>query len=123
MSSRSRAVLGSTGVRARQWLWALPLLGCSGCNQTIEIYQVELNGAVQATAGSPATGPVSVELFHASSGEGELAHPLEFIEQFQIETPGEFNHTLNYPTTGGDGLVIYAWQDRDVRSESLRADP
>lgn len=58
------------------------------------------------------TGPVRVRLYHAWSLEGELRHPLQFIEEFET-APGAFRHEFDYPLDIGEGLVVYAWQDLD----------
>jgi hypothetical protein len=48
------------------------------------------------------------------SGSGELEHPLGLIDQLELE-PGarELDHTLLVPRDEGEGLVVYAWLDRD----------
>ncbi len=71
---------------------------------------VTLQGQVIAEP-DPA-GPVRVRLYHAWSLEGELRHPLQFIEEFET-APGAFRHEFGYPLDIGEGLVAYAWQDLD----------
>jgi len=83
----------------------------SGCSEAPRpTMAVTVQGTVTAEPG--ATGPVRVGLYHAWSLEGELRHPLQFIEEFQTG-PGGFSHAFDYPLDIGDGLVVYAWQDLD----------
>lgn len=94
--------------------YCIPLLGgLVACNVTTELYEVTLEGSIQNDGSPSVPGAVTVALFHASSGEGDLAHPLELIERFELDGPGDFSHVFLYPLEVGEGLVVYAWQDLD----------
>lgn len=73
---------------------------------------VEVRGEIRLPAGVEPRGKVYVNLYHAWALQGELRHPLQFIESFEA-APGAFSHRLDYPTGGGEGLVVYAWADVD----------
>lgn len=84
------------------------LFGCSEAPRPTMAVTVQ----GQITSGPGATGPVRVRLYHAWSLEGDLRHPLQFIDEFQT-SPGAFSHDFDYPLDIGEGLVVYAWQDLD----------
>jgi hypothetical protein len=83
----------------------------SGCSEAPRpTMAVTVQG--QVTSDTGASGPVRVRLYHAWSLEGDLRHPLQFIDEFQTR-PGGFSHAFDYPLDIGEGLVVYAWQDLD----------
>jgi hypothetical protein len=85
------------------------LAGCA--SETTNLLVVELTGVV--TLGVEQGGDVGIDLHHASQGEGELEHPLGPIESFDAVLGEDFEHVFEYPTDDGEGLVVYAWLDRD----------
>jgi hypothetical protein len=73
---------------------------------------VTLNGNVRMAAGPVPSGTIHFRLYHLESGEGELHHPLEEIEDFESET-AKFSHSFEYPLHRGEGLALHAWLDAD----------
>ena len=87
---------------------ALWLLAC--VNQDISLMEVRVSAEII----SDHEGPVTVSFQHAwSAEEGALSYPLRPIEDIWRPGPGALSHTLIYPLDEGEGLVLYAWQDRD----------
>lgn len=80
-------------------------------NEDRVLYEVALTGTFEV---AEAGGTIHVELHHAVSGEGLLEHPLGLIERVELE-PGarELELDLLVPRDEGEGLVVYAWLDRD----------
>jgi hypothetical protein len=84
-----------------------------GCSSLSSAHRVVLSGAVE-TADGDAVGPVTFSVHHAWLGEGLLRHPMALVEQQRGGDPGAFSLTVDVPTDeGGEGLVLYAWHDRD----------
>lgn len=73
---------------------------------------VKISGSITAPSGMQTSGKVFVSLYHAWALEGDLRHPVEFIESFET-TIGTFSHEFVYPLDKGEGLLIYAWLDVD----------
>jgi len=86
--------------------------GCSGTPSESAATPVAIKGAVSVPAGTNTQGRVEVHLYQAWFGEGQLRHPLKFIESFET-TVGEFSHSFGYPDNNGEGLIVYAWIDSD----------
>lgn len=86
--------------------------GCSGEPQDGPAIPVAIKGNISVPAGTNAQGRVEVHLFQTWFGEGDLRHPLKFIESFD-STVGEFSHNFGYPDNNGEGLIVYAWIDSD----------
>lgn len=87
------------------------LLLFAGCSDPLPpTFTVRLSGNIGAPA--DASGKVFVSLYHAWALEGELRHPVQHIEDFEAE-PGAYSHTFEYPESLGEGLLVYAWLDRD----------
>jgi hypothetical protein len=85
----------------------------AGCDDEIPPARtVELTGEIRLPAEARAGGAVSVGLYHAWAGSGELRHAVQFIESFQA-APGAFSHRFQYPFETGEGLLVYAWVDLD----------
>ena len=55
---------------------------------------------------------VYVSLYHAWALDGDLRHPVEFIEGFEASA-GDYEHGFDYPIDLGEGLLVYAWIDAD----------
>lgn len=89
-------------------LLSLLLLGCG--QDAPRLQPLELSGRILVPEGLE--GRLEMRLYHAWALEGELRHPLEFIEAFQPPA-AEFSHRFDYPLDGGEGLVAYAWLDVD----------
>jgi hypothetical protein len=88
---------------------------------------VAVSGDIRLPPGEAAVrGKVYVSFYQAWSLQGELRHPLQLIETVEAG-PGAFNHVLQYPQDGGEGLVVYAWADLDgdgvLCTPSYRLDP
>jgi hypothetical protein len=96
------------------WFATALILTLSACGGEPEVRTepVQLAGRIVVPEGLPADGKVQVRLYHAWALEGELRHPLEFIEEFET-TVGEYAHAFDYPVDLGEGLAVYAWLDRD----------
>ncbi len=89
-------------------------LGPSACvNEDRTLYEVNLSGTITVADDAPSAGRVHVEVLHETSGIGTLAYPLRRITEFEVEAIGEFEETVLVPMEDGEGLVIYAWLDRD----------
>lgn len=88
------------------------LVGCGGETE-VRTEPVALTGNVITPDGVPADATVYVSLYHAWALEGELRHPVEFIEGFEASA-GEFAHDFDYPVDAGEGLLVYAWIDSDA---------
>jgi hypothetical protein len=90
---------------------AAALPGCGG-EQEVRTETVELTGTISAPGGVTTDGVVYVSLYHAWALEGDLRHPIEFIDGFET-IPGEYSHTFEYTIDRGEGLLVYAWLDTD----------
>ncbi|MFW2403668.1 MAG: hypothetical protein ACN4GT_02800 [Gammaproteobacteria bacterium] len=88
------------------------LAGCGG-EPEVRTEPVALSGNIIVPDGVPADATVYVSLYHAWALEGDLRHPVEFIEGFE-GTAGEFTHEFDYPVDAGEGLLVYAWIDSDA---------
>lgn len=84
------------------------LAGCSEPEPNLRPMTVA--GNVSAPEG--VSGPVEIWLYHEWSLEGDLRHPLQFIDTFKGSL-GPFEHSFDYPVDIGNGLVVYAWVDTD----------
>jgi hypothetical protein len=84
------------------------LAGCSEPEPNLRPMTVA--GTVAAPEG--VSGPVEIWLYHEWSLEGDLRHPLQFIDTFKSSL-GPFEHSFDYPEDIGEGLVVYAWVDTD----------
>lgn len=102
--SQRHALLGAA------LLSAAPL---GGCSSVTSLQRIQLDGTAE-TADADTTGTVHLSVHHAWLGEGLLRHPMGFIARTTVDAPGAFSATFDVPTdTGGEGLVLYAWHDRD----------
>lgn len=90
-------------------LTVLALLTGGCLNEDLVFLTIEVEGTVLSSE----LGPVFVEFHHAQQGEGELAHPLGWIDGLELDAPGGFSHLLDYPQHRGAGLFVTAWQDLD----------
>lgn len=79
------------------------------CTPVVQLFEVSLVGTVSSTT----DGPVSLELAFGWVGEGTLRRPYGDIAQAQMDAPGELDWTLSIPAEGGEGLLLYGWQDVD----------
>lgn len=87
------------------------LAGCGG-EPELRVERVRLSGSITLPDGVARDGTVYVNLYHAWALEGELRHPVEFIESFET-TAGAYAHEFDYPVDLGEGLLVYAWLDAD----------
>ena len=91
-------------------LWMM--CGVTGCiNERAEYDRVSLDVALEAADGVSA--PAYVVVHHAWYGEGVVRHPLGPIEAFEVAAGERLRVSVDVPRGKGEGLVIYAWQDRD----------
>jgi len=107
-----------TGI-SRNFIRCIPLAiatGCllSACSSAPEeaFSTVTLTGSVRMVAGPVPAGTIHFRLYNLESGEGQLQHPLEEIEDFESDT-AKFTHTFEYPLHKGEGLAVHAWLDAD----------
>lgn len=84
------------------------LAGCSEPEPNLR--PMTVTGTVSAPEG--VSGPVEIWLYHEWSLEGDLRHPLQFIDTFKGEL-GPYEHSFDYPLDIGEGLAVYAWVDTD----------
>lgn len=82
-------------------------------NDDTTLYEVNLSGTIDVAEGEPSGGRVHVEVLHARSGAGTLAYPLRPITDLELDELGEFAESVLVPMENGEGLVVYAWLDRD----------
>ena len=90
----------------------IALLTACGGEPEVRTEPVQLSGRIVVPEGLPADGTVTVRLFHAWALDGELRHPLAELGSFETAV-GEYSHEFDYPVEAGEGLVVYAWLDRD----------
>ena len=84
-----------------------------GCSSLSSERRVVLSGTVETIADDTA-GTVAFSAHHAWLGEGLLRHPMAFVDEVSVDVPGAFSLTVDVPLDeGGEGLVLYAWHDRD----------
>jgi hypothetical protein len=93
---------------------ALTGLLLSACSNAPEeaFTTVTLNGSLRMVAGPVPAGTIHFRLYNLESGEGQLQHPLEEIEDFESDS-ANFTHTFEYPLHKGEGLAVHAWLDSD----------
>ena len=85
----------------------------SACSSISDERRISLGGVIETTDGD-AAGTVHVSVHHGWLGEGLLRHPMAFIDRDTVEAPGSLDLVFDVPTdAGGEGLVVYAWHDRD----------
>jgi len=89
----------------------ISLLGCGG-EPDIRTERVTIAGRISVPAELEPTAPVYVTLYHEWALEGELRHPLEFIDSFAARA-GDYEYAFDYPVDLGEGLLVYAWIDAD----------
>jgi len=111
MITENKMIIGSIKTSAALLVIAL-IGGCSGGSAEGPATPVSIKGSISVPAGTDSGGRVEVHLFQTWFGEGDLRHPLQFIETFDT-TVGEFSHSFGYPDNGGEGLIVYAWIDTD----------
>ena len=89
------------------------VVGLGACvSSTESFHRVTIDGTVTALDEDPS--PVWLEVHHAWVGDGALRYPMGFIAERAQDAPGSFTWTLDVPMDeGGEGLVLYGWQDRD----------
>ena len=89
------------------------LLCLSACSSITNEKRVTINGSVE-TSEDDSSGGIHISVHHGWLGEGLLRHPMAFIADTTVSGPGELELTFDIPTDeGGEGLVVYAWHDRD----------
>jgi len=92
--------------------WWLSALMCTACEGVVTVVQpVSVSGAVEASDGEP--GPVCIEAYQAWAGQGDLRYPLRRVARAWQDGPGAYALSIELPVEEGEGLVMYAWQDRD----------
>ena len=69
--------------------------GCGGDHEP-RVERVQLSGSIAVPDGAEDVGTVYVSLYHAWALEGELRHPVDFIEAFETRV-GAFSHEFDYP--------------------------
>ena len=95
-----------------RWMALVSSLGI-GCSSITNEKRVRIDGRIDTTDDLPG-GVTYVSVHHAWLGEGLLRHPMAFIDATTVEQPGDLDVTFDIPMdAGGEGLVLYAWHDRD----------
>lgn len=85
----------------------------TGCSSVANQRRILLDGTIE-TADDDTAGTVHISVHHAWLGEGALRHPMGFVQATTVAAPGAFEARFDVPTDeGGEGLVLYAWHDRD----------
>ncbi len=99
-----------------RWASRLPVYGAVvglGCSSLSLERRVVVSGVLETAAGDTA-GTVTFSVHHAWLGDGLLRHPMAFVDSVSGTAPGAFSVTVDVPMDeGGEGLVLYAWHDRD----------
>jgi len=99
-------------LRVAVMLALLTSLGGCGDEPERRVERIRLSGTITLPDGVEGDGTVYVSLYHAWALEGDLRHPVEFIEGFEA-TNGAYAHDFDYPVDAGEGLLVYAWLDAD----------
>lgn len=98
-------------VAARLLALVITVVVLAGCSEPEpNLRSMTVTGNVSAPEG--VSGPVEIWLYHEWSLEGDLRHPLQFIDTFKGSL-GPYEHSFDYPVDIGEGLVVYAWVDTD----------
>jgi hypothetical protein len=88
------------------------LLLLAGCKGIVTIVQpIDISGTL--ASGDGHDGPVCLEAYQAWSGEGDLRYPMHRVGRTWVDTPGDYTMSVELPVEDGEGLVLFAWQDRD----------
>ena len=94
-------------------LVALVVLVAACSKSPPETVPVQLTVNLQVPSMRAPTGTVHLYTYNAYRGEGELRHPLGFIEEkltFDYGD-GQINHSFDYVLGSGEGFVVYAFLD------------
>lgn len=92
--------------------FAVACFGCAAEEPPPPPISVELEAAIAAPEEVDPAAIVHLSVHHAWTGTGELRYPLEIVERWETNL-GSSNFSFDYPSAGGDGLVVYAWLDAD----------
>jgi hypothetical protein len=87
------------------------LAGCAG-EPAENMTTVTVKGTVTLSNGEAPEGKLYFRAFQLEALEGELAHPLSELGDFESDS-AEYSHTLDYPADRGTGIAVHAWLDRD----------
>lgn len=87
------------------------LVGCAG-EPAENLTTVTVKGTVTLPNGEAPAGKLYFRAFQLEALEGELAHPLSELGDFESDSP-EYSYTLDYPVDRGTGIAVHAWLDRD----------
>ena len=100
----------------RSGILPLLLVAClalAGCGEpVVKTMPVTVSGNISVLDDVNSDGMVHIALYHAWALEGELRHPVQFIEAFEGGIGG-FSIDVDYPVDKGEGLLVYAWLDTD----------
>ena len=99
-------------INAHALLLSLSVLAGACAPEPPPTTSVQLSGQILAPGAENSSEKVYVNLYHAWALEGELRHPVQFIESFETGI-GAFTHAFDYPDSLGEGLLVYAWLDTD----------
>ena len=91
------------------WPAALMATACQGVVTVVQ--PVEVSGVVETLDDEP--GALHIEAYQAWAGKGDLRYPLRRVGQMWQDAPGAYALSVELPAEDGEGLVMYAWQDRD----------
>lgn len=105
-----RAIALNRWVRACAGGMCAILLGCGA--PEVPPMPVSISGSINAPDGVAIDGKVYINVYHAWALDGELRHPVEYIESFEAIV-GRFSIEFAYPLDKGEGLLVYAWLDND----------
>lgn len=95
----------------RLLLCALVTTGCEGVITVVQ--PTEISGTLASADGHD--GPVCLEAYQAWAGadQGDLRYPMQRVGRRWVDTPGDYSMSVELPVEDGEGLVLFAWQDRD----------
>lgn len=92
-------------------LASIVMLTACGGEPERRVERTRVSGNI-SMPGADADATVYVNLYHAWALQGDLRHPVEFIESFETNV-GSYAHEFDYPIDDGEGLLVYAWIDTD----------
>jgi hypothetical protein len=100
-----------------RWAQACLVGACAtlvACGEVeVRTMPVSISGTISVPAGAESGSKVYINVYHAWALEGDLRHPVEYIDGVEAAA-GRFSVDVAYPLDNGEGLLVYAWLDSDA---------